>query len=62
VLPEIFKWYWRDFGENKQAVLATVMRLVGKESWLYQDIVKYVDLQKPKVVYSPFDWRFVLVL
>jgi hypothetical protein len=62
ILPEIFKWYWRDFGENKQAVLATVLRLAGKESWLHHDIVKYVDQHKPKIAHSPFDWRFVLVI
>jgi hypothetical protein len=62
LLPEIFKWYWRDFGESKKAVLATVLLLLGKDSSLSHDIVKHIDPNKPKIAHLPFDWRFVLVL
>lgn len=62
LLPEIFKWYWRDFGESKKAVLTTVLHLLGRDSWLTQEILKHIDQNKPKIAHIPFDWRFVLII
>eukprot|EP00602_Paraphysomonas_sp_CaronLab_P003946 CAMPEP_0185018462 /NCGR_PEP_ID=MMETSP1103-20130426/1172_1 /TAXON_ID=36769 /ORGANISM="Paraphysomonas bandaiensis, Strain Caron Lab Isolate" /LENGTH=1414 /DNA_ID=CAMNT_0027548275 /DNA_START=447 /DNA_END=4691 /DNA_ORIENTATION=- len=62
LLPEVFKWYWRDFGGSKKAVLNTVLLLIGRDSKLYDDITKYVDQTKPRISHIPYDWTLVLLM
>ena len=62
MLPEIFKWYWRDFGGSKKAVLNTVTQLLGHDTTLFQDIAQYIDQNKPRIGYIPFEWKYAMVI
>lgn len=62
MLPEVFKWYWRDFGGSKKAVLNQVMFLLGKDTALFQDIQQHIDQNKPRIGHIPFDWKYAILI
>ncbi len=58
-LPEIIKYYWKDFGGSRKSVVQTVQTLVANP--LAADIAYMLkDNDKPRVVVIPFDWTFCI--
>ena len=60
-LPEIIKYYWKDFGGSRKSVVQIVHSLVSNQ--LAADIAHIVkENDKPRVVIIPFDWTFCIQL
>jgi hypothetical protein len=62
LVPEQFRWYWKDFGGAKMKVLNTVIHLCA-DTAVAADINELLKLtQKPRIAFVNFDWTFVLKL
>ena len=70
-LPEIFKYYWRDFGDTQQDLVRFLVNTAP--SPLVLDIRKLLGvdtsmaittqpLNRVKLNFTPFDWQTVIVL
>ena len=61
-LPELLKWYSKDFGGTTKNILTNVRQLLGKDTQLFEDITRHIDQNKPNIAYIPFNWNFEFVI
>lgn len=62
-LPDLLRFYWKDFGGNRAKVLHNVMKLSNKEMQVKLDaIINQSANTKPKVNFISFDWTEMIVL
>lgn len=66
-LPDVLRYYWKDFGGNRAKVLHNVMKLVNRDMQgkLHQIITasnNSATASKPKVNFIAFDWTEMIVL
>jgi hypothetical protein len=61
-LPELFKWYSKDYGGTPKEMLQAILSLLGKDHSLHDEICQFIELKKPTLVFIPFDWKFQLVI
>jgi hypothetical protein len=62
MVPEQFRWYWKDFGGAKMKVLNTVIHLCA-DTPVASEISELLKItQKPRISFVNFDWTFVLKL
>eukprot|EP00603_Paraphysomonas_imperforata_P007903 CAMPEP_0114417838 /NCGR_PEP_ID=MMETSP0103-20121206/3177_1 /TAXON_ID=37642 ORGANISM="Paraphysomonas imperforata, Strain PA2" /NCGR_SAMPLE_ID=MMETSP0103 /ASSEMBLY_ACC=CAM_ASM_000201 /LENGTH=1467 /DNA_ID=CAMNT_0001586157 /DNA_START=55 /DNA_END=4455 /DNA_ORIENTATION=- len=56
LVPEQFRWYWKDFGGAKMKVLNTVIHLCADTAVAAEiaDLLKIT--QKPRIAFVNFDW------
>ena len=62
LVPEYFKWYWKDFGGAKLKVLNTVIHLCS-DTTVASEINALLQItHKPRISFVNYDWSFVLKL
>jgi len=66
-LPDVLRFYWKDFGGNRAKVLHNVMKLVNREMQVKLDAIitasnTSATASKPKVNFISFDWTEMIVL
>ena len=66
-LPDVLRFYWKDFGGNRAKVLHNVMKLVGRDVQVKLDAIIAASnssstASKPKVNFISFDWTEMIVL
>jgi hypothetical protein len=62
LVPEQFRWYWKDFGGAKMKVLNTVIHLCADSPVAVEITALLKVTQKPRIAFVNFDWNFVLKL
>lgn len=62
-LPDLIRFYWKDFGGNRAKVLHNVMKLSNREMQAKLDAVINSSANvKPKVNFVSFDWSEMIVM
>ena len=66
-LPDVLRFYWKDFGGNRAKVLHNVLKLSNKEMQVKLEAIitacnSSSTTSKPKVNFISYDWTEVIVL